>query len=125
MMQTEAIKDIEIEELKKTIEAKNVSVGILQSQMNNCEKESPNIDKGEENVSELILREELKAVKDEKLKKDEEIEYWKLLALEHEAKAKSVISEMKERESVLKAINYKLVIEKESDKMSSAQLIES
>ena len=32
---------------------------------------------------------------------------------------------MKEQEIVLKAINYKLVIEKESDKMSSAQLIES
>ena len=64
-------------------------------------------------------------MKDEKFKKDVEIEYWKLLAVEHEAKAKSEVSDMKEQEIVLKAINYKLVIEKESDKMSSAQLIES
>ena len=77
MIQTEASKALEIEELKKTIEAKNISqLSNTEAQSNKCQKESQIFDLGEENVSELnILREELKAVKDEKFKKDEEIEY--------------------------------------------------
>merc|ERR1719318_2216839 len=79
-----------------------------------------------------ILRDELKAVKDENLKKEEEIVSWKLSVLEHEGKVKTFVTEKKQLLSRLKSAKTKisskvdkLASEKESDKKISAQLIES
>merc|ERR1719318_802279 len=79
-----------------------------------------------------ILREELKAVKDENLKKEKEIAGWKLVVLEHEAKVKSFVSEKKKLLNRLKTAKTKISMkvdklsaEKEGDKKISAQLIES
>merc|ERR1719318_1861481 len=79
-----------------------------------------------------ILREELKAVKDENLKKEKEIAGWKLVVLEHEAKVKSFVTEKKKLLNRLKTAKTKISMkvdklsaEKEGDKKISAQLIES
>ena len=61
MIQREAIKALEIEELKKSIEAKKISISKLlsdtETQTNTCKRESPNmVEQGEENVIQLYIR---------------------------------------------------------------------